>query len=825
MFEPVQPRTLSMSSEGLPTWGGQPVLFPVALEGTEALGKLYRYELDVATVDSPTLGRLSAQEKVKPDELIGKTLAVGIESYGKGPLNAGAGVRTIEGIITAVKLTSTDDRHAYYRFVIKPWLSLAKNEVRTRIFQNLNVVELTEAVFADMNYVFGYELRLGAMTLDRVYPVREYVRQAYESNYAFLSRVWRSWGITYYFDGLKLILCDSPGAHHPHGNAYDTIRYHAPEGERFDEEHITQLSDTRRITPGAVDLVDYDYTQSNAKFEGGYSRSTQSSYDNARQEGWGHFSQPLAGAMGLSGQHNDFELESEHFARVKVEAMRSRARRIRGRGNLAGLMTGHTFHLIDHPSKPVNQEYLVVETHLKVRNVVETTVRTAGDGGYECVTDFVLQPFGGEVFFRNRPKKKPVCLPETAVVVGPANQPLWLDGYARVKVLFKWDRNTPADDQASCWVRTASPWMGYGHGFIANPRIGDEVTIEYHEGDPDKPYISARHVNQFNPPPWTLPGNESLSGMLSRSLDGRGHNQIVADDTPGKLQVQLTSDQANSRLALGYNTRVVPFDGRKQARGEGFELASDGDGVVRANRSLLITTEARSGASAPMKDMGETLMRLTGAHTLHEALAKLAQQCGAQDAQASQAGVVSSIQSQNTALRGHATPDNPFPEMSEPHLALSSPVGIEASTAGSLHLAADTHVAMTAGKDVGVATGGSFFGAVRGALSWFVQQLGIKLIAAAGRIDIQAQSDAMALAAQKAITLQTPDTITLTAGQKLVIQAGSTRVEIGDGFRIFTGGQFDVHAASHDFEGPQPQSVNVPPFTTDKMASTYIHSL
>ncbi|MEP9329077.1 type VI secretion system Vgr family protein, partial [Paraburkholderia phymatum] len=114
------------------------------------------------------------------------------------------------------------------------------------------------------------------------------------------------------------------------------------------------------------------------------------------------------------------------------------------------------------------------------------------------------------------------------------------------------------------------------------PRAGHEVVIGYQDNDPDKPYIAGRHVNQFHEPPWPLPANQALSGWLSEDLEGPTTNSVVTDDTPGKLQVQVASDHAQSRLVLGSNTRIDRHQGRSEARGEGFELATEAHGVARA---------------------------------------------------------------------------------------------------------------------------------------------------------------------------------------------------------------------------------------------------
>ncbi|WP_227246693.1 type VI secretion system Vgr family protein [Paraburkholderia caribensis] len=819
MFNPLQTRTLSVHCDAFPTWGNDEVLAPVRLRGTEALGKLYRYELDLMTVDSPTLRVYQAREMIRSDKLIGAIIDITVEFEGKGTFipgmpgntgagNIGAGRRTITGLIADVQITGSDDRHMYYRFIVRPSLWLTKKTVENRIFQNRNVVEVTEEVLADYNIVV--EQRLAAPGFDTTYPARDYVRQFWCSDFEFLTMLWREWGIYYLYDGSKLVLCDSPGSHKKHHNMYDEVRYHAPDGARIDEEHIHRLEVSRRITTGQVDVLDYDYTRSRAMFTAESYGGGDSPTDHGAHYQWGDYSQPLAGAQGLSSRPNDYDTEARHLANVRLDAMRCHRQRLKGTGNLRGLATGKTLWLVDHPEKSVNAEYLVVSTTIDVRNNGLEAQRTDGEAAYQCVTDFVLQP--ANIFFKNRPKKKPRAHAETAVVTSYDDRTVWPDAYARVKAHFVWDRRNKPDLNSSCWLRVASPWQGNGYGFIAIPRIGDEVTISYHEGDPDKPFVSASKANQFNQPPWKLPDNLALTGLRSRDLKGLDSNHVLTDDTPGKLQVQVASDHAQSRLVLGYNTRIDGRNGRTQPRGEGFELATNAWGVLRANRGMLVTTESRSGADAPVKDIGETVQRLTEARDVHENLVSMAQQNQAQDAGADQSEVTAALKTQIAALKGLAKSSDAsdFPEFTEPHLTLASPGGIESTTEGSTHIASGKHIALTSGAHVAVAAAGSLFASIGSKLRLFVQNAGMRLVAAGGDIDIHALKDSINLLAKLNIT-HTANRITITAKEELLINGGGSYTRWnGGGVETGTDGTWVVHSGSRSLTGPKSVPAEMP---------------
>ncbi|MGY6159136.1 DUF2345 domain-containing protein [Paraburkholderia strydomiana] len=336
-------------------------------------------------------------------------------------------------------------------------------------------------------------------------------------------------------------------------------------------------------------------------------------------------------------------------------------------------------------------------------------------------------------------------------------------------------------------------------------------------------------MDRFNMPPWELPANAALSGIRSKSLEyGLRSNHLALDDTPGRMQAQLASDQANSRFVAGFNTRIDGTKGRTEARGEGIEVATDAHAVMRANRGMLLTTEARAGASAPVKDMVETVARLTQARQQHEELSQLAQKHHAQTLASGQTDTTHTIRTQNDAIRGgQKTADNPSPEMTRPDVVIASAAGIATTAADSTHMASANDHAITAGRDVSVSSGRSLFASVRGAFRVFAYQLGMKLIAAKGRVDIQAQSDQMALAALKDLTISSADgRIVLTAAKEVWIGAGGSYIQInGSGIVNGSPGAILERGASWDVPGPDAQLRNFPPFVSGTPTDDYLHSL
>ena len=825
MFKLTQPRTLALAGAALPTHGidNQPVLVPVQLAGTEAIGILFEYALTCRTSEALEFSP-SVTANIDLDKLVGTEVTVSIQIEGKGTFvpglpgnsgagNIGAGTREITGVVSAARLVREEARAFIYEFTLRPWPWLATQGSDRRLFQDMNVVEITDAVMS--KYPFPIDKRLSGPSPRTPYPKRELQRQHDESDWTFLQRLWEEWGIAYCFehDGghCRLVLTDTSAAFQPHGEAYTTIRYEPPGGRRIDEEHISELSVTNVLTAGRVTGVDYDYTQSKANL--GVRAEDPRNTAHADQEVyvWGDHAQPRAGASGLAGEPNNVQDEAYHLARVRMEALRCQGLRAKGKGNLRGVTAGQTFRLAHHPQTAANREYLVVSSTLDIKEVAETS----GSGGpFHCEASFELQPANAPFRLLRTVDKPRLDGPENAIVTGPAGQEIWTDAYGRVKLQFIWDRQGKRDEQSSCWVRVASSWQGGELGAQHVPRIGQNVLVSHINGDLDLPVVTGLAVNDFNQPAWELPGNHALSGGRSREIGGRASSHLAFDDTKGELQAQLATDQGTSLLGLGFIRRIFGNKGRQDARGKGFELRTDFWGVVRAAWGLLITTEARPNAEGHSKDMGETVARLTQARDLHESLSELAQQHGAQQPDADQRKVTRTIKAQNAAIRGTTTDDNPFPELSEPHLTLASPAGIQTTTAGSTHIASEKDLAMTTGGHVGMAVGRSLFASVREAVSIFAYKAGMSLIAASGKVKIQAQQDGIELIAQKVIELiSTTDRIRLAAAKTIELQVNGTTLELGpEGFKVLTQGQCYLYAGDHQTFGPQAKPVKFPVF-------------
>ena len=151
--------------------------------------------------------------------------------------------------------------------------------------------------------------------------------------------------------------------------------------------------------------------------------------------------------------------------------------------------------------------------------------------------------------------------PQTATVVGPSGEEIFTDEYARVKVQFHWDRKGKKDQNSSCFVRVSQTWAGSGWGFIQIPRIGQEVIVDFIEGDPDLPIITGRVYNASQMPPYGLPGSATQSGWKSdSSLGGGGYNELMFEDKAGSELVNFQAQKDHNLLVKNDRTKLVQHD-------------------------------------------------------------------------------------------------------------------------------------------------------------------------------------------------------------------------------------------------------------------------
>ena len=702
-------------------------------------------------------------------------------------------LRFFNGYVSEFRLLKTDGGFAFYQMVAVPWLGFTRLREDCVSFQNKSVIGLSEATFEH------YLERDFQTRLDDPDPKLSCANQYNETDYNHLHRRWEALGLHYWYehrlDGHTLWLADNTAfapwitVDKDADSAIGEMVFRSESGAS-EGDGVNTWQPARQLGSGSLTLTSFDYKKPRPQRVIGESVNRQGDV-------FAHERHCNTGSYGYCDR-----AAGEALATRGIEALDSMTQCFHAEGNDRNAQAGRSFRLLGHfSSEPPRmalaaRDYLIISVdHYASNNYqADTGVSSHYRNEMSCVRQSVRWRPG--IGYNSRRCPDPGV--QTALVVGPPGQEIHTDDLGRVKLQFHWDRAGRYDEASSQWVRVAMPVAGGQYGQIGLPRVGQEVLVQFLDGNVDHPVITGVLYNSAQMPPWQLPGQGALSGLRSRELGGgRRSNHLVLDDTAGKIQAQLKSDHQCSQLSLGHITRVEDNAGRKDGRGEGFELRTDAWGVLRAARGMLVTTEARTGARAHIKDLGEIAKRLFSARDQHQAHAELAQDHGVQDKKM-QARVADVLKAQNDAIKGNGAQD---PGLAAPHLLLASQGGIETSTSGSTHIASDEHTAITSGDHLSIVSGDSLFATIGNTLRLFVHKAGMRLIAAAGDIDIKALSHNLHMLAKLNIT-QNANCITITAKDELVINGGGSYGKFNaGGIEFGTNGQHVFHAAAHDFVG------------------------
>src|SRR6266853_6818035 len=230
-----------------------------------------------------------------------------------------------------------------------------------------------------------------------------------------------------------------------------------------------------------------------------------------------------------------------------MEELSAQYETVAGRGNDRGLEVGGLFSFEGFPRQDQNQEYLIVAaTHLLQSDEYRTALAPSAGQVYECA--FVAAE-GKQPFRAPQVTPKPVVHgPQTAIVVGKQGEEIYTDKYGRVKVQFHWDREGKSDENSSCWIRVSQLWAGKNWGGMFIPRIGQEVLVEFLEGDPDQPIITGKVYNADQTPPYNPAKGGVVSGLRSNTHKGKGYNEMSMDDTAGKEKITIHSQYDMSTM-------------------------------------------------------------------------------------------------------------------------------------------------------------------------------------------------------------------------------------------------------------------------------------
>jgi type VI secretion system secreted protein VgrG len=863
---------------------GADALLVECIDGQEGLSEGFRFEITALSTDA----------HIDLNTLLGQPALLEILTQ-----HSRTDLRPLHGHITAAARLSSDGGFARYRLTLEPWTAFLRLRFDSYVWQAKNLFGIIEEIFSDYrnNGKLVPAWRLAVTDVSQ-YKVRDVCTQFGESDWTFVERLLAEEGLFYWFEhagdaggaGLgthTLVIADHNGAFTP--NVQNTIRYHRADATE-QADSITQWHASRQVVTNATAIGSWNDAQV----------AVLSTYaDTAHKNG----DVPALTWTDFPGQRRfDTRAEIERTARRQLEALEARNKTYTGDSTVRTLapattfvLTGHAIHDADRLGG--NDEaatFAVIRVTHHGRNNLTSEARTLIGklfGNSAKADDNSAGP-ADEPLYHNRftalradipwrpltedghgallhPKPRVAGI-HTGIVVGQGGSDLTTERNHRIKVQMHWQRgarsqsrhphpqqgnNAPGDDSATIWVRVATAAAGPNWGSSFIPRIGQEVILDYLEGDLDRPIVIGSLYNgkghddaqgnriaqgagpaNGNAPAW-FAGNSGehahnaiLSGFktqeIGHSQEGQGgYNALIFDDTTGQLGARLQTTRTKAQLNLGHIKRQTDNQ-RQQSHGHGAELTTDAYGALRAGQGLLMSADARPNATSAQMDAKEAHAQLTQAHALQKSLSETAQKHNAfvgktldHEQHALPEKVLQRpIDSLAQTDAGIGLPEGggagTVPSFGRPDLVLSAPGGIALLTPQDLHAAASA-ITVTGGLDVSATMGRNLAVAVRSGLSLFTYgdakakrkeqgDQGIKLHAAQGKVDIQAQSAELKAAADKDVNItSTHANVEAQAKDHILLAAGGAYVKItGGNIEIHAPGRVEFKAAMKDLSGP-----------------------
>lgn len=836
------------------------------IKGEEGLSQSYHFEMTALSTDA----------HLDLAQLLGQPALLEILTQ-----HSREALRPIHGHITAFELLSADGGFARYRLTMQPWTAFLRYRHDSYIWQDKTVLDIVADIFGD--YQGQGKLASAwriAVADPGKYAVRDVCTQFEESDWDFVDRLLAEEGLFYWFEHNgdvnsetlgthTLVIADSNGAFTP--NIQSEIRFHrAASVEKSDS--ITSWHATRQLVTNSISVASWNELQTSV-----VSSQLDSSHDSGDV--------PALPSNDFPGQrHFDTREQVERAAQIHMEALEARNKTYTGTSTVRTLAPGTTFTLVDHGIHDIERSssgdssatFAVVSVRHKGRNNLSSDVRiltqnTWGNSLAHLSKDG--NAMEDEPLYQNEFSTLRIDIPwrpltedshgallhpkpnahgiQTAIVVGANGQDLTTERDHKIKVQMHWQRgsqshsraahpqgadNAPGDDGAYIWVRVAETAAGANWGSSFVPRIGQEVVLDYIEGDIDRPIVVGSLYNgkgqddaqgnqlsqgagaaTGNAPAWFAGSTEDhahnavMAGFktqeIGNSQDGQGgYNALVLDDTSNQVGARLQSTQTKAQLNLGHIKRQTDNQ-RQESHGHGAELTTDAFGAVRAGQGLLITADLRANASGRQMDASEARTQLEQAHNLQKTFADTAQKHNAfvgksldKDQHTFPENILSHpIESLGETDQGIGAPEGggagTAPVFGRPDIVTSAPGGIALLTPNDAHATAAA-ITLAGDQDVSITAGANYAAAVRSGISLFTygdakakrNDKGIKLHAASGKFTMQAQSAELKAAADKDVSISsTSAKVEAEASEHVLLTAGGAYVKIA-------GGSIQIHA-------------------------------
>ena len=731
----------------------------LTFEGEECLSQPFTYRVEFTSTDGD----------IAVDQMLGRDARFCLHGPPPGPALPGfskpevKALRTLYGVVTAFKRLSASLDEARYELTLEPRLALLGRGKQFRIYQHQSVPEIVESILRSRHDFRGQDF---LFDLKREYPRREQVMQYDESDLAFIARLLAEVGIWYRFTSDDRLRIDVVEFHDDQRNYQFNVElpYYPQSGlSSSGEDGVWHLQSSHQVVEKNINIRAYHHRDARAWLDGevDQTRGAKGTYGEAY-----HYAEPYTVRGDTLAQDEDLQSESGYFyARLRHE------RYLNGQTQLSGISSSATLA----PAQVLKITGGAPQAFAPRAVITRITTRAARDSS--LVVTFEAIPYAETVCFRPPLLAKPqIAGTVPARVTSPDANYLYadLDEEGRYRVSFLFDRDTWKPGQESMWLRLARPYAGDTHGLHLPLVQGTEVAVAFEQGDPDRPYIAhALHDSEH-------PDHVTMRNERRNVLRTPANNKLRMDDTRGKEHIKLSTEHSGkSQLNLGH---IV--DARKQNRGEGFELRTDGWGALRAGKGLFISADKQPKAQGEMLSMPEALAQL------EEALQRVKQLAG------------------NAAFAGGLEADAAVPEQLMEALGQLKESGLLVSAPAGIAMVTPEHLQLSAGQTFSAVNNNTDFSVLKRftvtagqAIGLFAKKLGLKFIANQGAVSIQAQNDRMELWSRHGLDISsTEDEIKITAKKKITLSSGDNFITVNP-YRvvIHSPGEVEINTPHFDY--------------------------
>ena len=513
----------------------------------------------MSTLTETDIQFISPDHNMKMEDVVGQRLSLELD-------DEEGNTRHWHGYCVSCAFEGRMGGQGLYRAEVRPWLWFLTLHSDCRIFQEKSALDVIKEIFSDRGFSDIQD------KTSSNFEKREYLVQYRETDYEFVTRLMEEEGMYYYFthDSSKetLVLADGSGSHSPLQDAAE-IRFEFKEDGssgggagsfKRDEDHIYEWKSSERVNTGKVSLTDYDFTKPTTDLK------ALTSIPKGKH---GHKDIEVYDYPGIHVTADFGKMRT----RVRAEALASEYKRTWGKSNVRTMAVGGTFKLKDHPRTDFNKEYLVLgASHkLQIETDEDKDGQTKGNSDPKAA-EGKQESYESEfsVQLKSEPFRAPLTTPrpiipgvQTAVVTGPSGDEIYTDKYGRIKVQFHWDRVGQKDEKTTCFIRVAQTMSGQGWGVFHIPRIGQEVVVQFEEGNPDRPIVTGMLYNEAKKHPFDFPANMTQHGMKSNTTKGGGgFHELVFEDKKDEEFIRLQSEKDyketiknNAEISIGFEKK------------------------------------------------------------------------------------------------------------------------------------------------------------------------------------------------------------------------------------------------------------------------------